>query len=208
MFTGIVQSQAEVITAYKQNNSLRLSVAVDLDLLSNLETGASIANNGVCLTVVDFKPINENNGLITFDVIDETLRVSNLANIKSDDKINVERSLKIGDELGGHIVSGHVHCMAEAQAITKNSENCCITFTINEKWHKYILPKGFITVNGISLTAGKVTRNSFDVHLIPETLARTNLGTLKITDKVNIEFDQQTITIVETLLRMKNNKIL
>lgn len=208
MFTGIVQSQAKVISADQQNNLLCLGIAVDLDLLNGLETGASIANNGVCLTVVDFKSIDENRGLINFDVIDETLKVSNLANISIGDSINIERSLKIGDELGGHIVSGHVHCMAQAQSIIKDSENCSITFLFDEKWYKYILPKGFITINGISLTVGKVTRNTFKVHLIPETLSRTNLGTLKITDKVNIEFDQQTITIVETLARMKNNNML
>lgn len=208
MFTGIVQSQAEVISAEQQNNLLRLNVAVDLTLLDGLETGASVANNGVCLTVVEFKSIDEKYGLISFDVIDETLKVSNLANINIGDSINIERSLKIGDELGGHIVSGHVHCMAQIQSIIKDSENCTITFSFDEKWHKYILPKGFITINGISLTVGKVTRNTFSVHLIPETLTRTNLGTLKVTDNVNIEFDQQTITIVETLLRMKNNDLL
>lgn len=208
MFTGIVQSQAKVISADQQNNLLCLGIAVDLDLLNGLETGASIANNGVCLTVVDFKPINKKRGLISFDVIDETLKISNLANIKTGDYINIERSLKIGDELGGHIVSGHVHCMAETQSIIKDSENCSITFLFDERWHKYILPKGFITINGVSLTIGEVTRNTFSVYLIPETLARTNLGTLKVTDKVNIEFDQQTITIVETLVRMKNNDLL
>lgn len=203
MFTGIVQSQAEVASANIKNNLLHLCVVVDLFFIDKLEIGASIANNGVCLTVVKFVTLNEKQGIIHFDVIDETLCVTNLGSVKVGDKINVERSLKVGDELGGHIVSGHIHSMATLITKEQDTANCRLTFEFGDTWQRFILPKGFITINGISLTVGEIIKNTFTVHLIPETLTRTNLSQLSLGDKVNLEFDQQTITIVETLQRMQ-----
>ncbi|MDG1753174.1 MAG: riboflavin synthase subunit alpha [Thalassotalea sp.] len=202
MFTGIVQSQAEVYSVKYENNFMHLIVEVMPEFIENLTLGASIAINGVCLTVVKFEQVN-NRAHISFDIIDETLATSNLSKLNRQVFVNFERSLKVGDEIGGHIVSGHVH--TKASLIEKNSTetNCCMRFKIAEQWHKYVLSKGFITVNGISLTVGEFSEGVFAVHLIPETLTRTNLAALNINDEVNIELDQQTMTIVTTIERMK-----
>lgn len=202
MFTGIVQSQAEVYSVKYENNFLHLIVKVHPEFIENLTLGASIAINGVCLTVVKFD-VADQSAYIAFDVIDETLDKSNLSTLNLYDLVNFERSLKVGDEIGGHIVSGHVHSKATLVKKTTTETNCCMRFQVAEQWHKYILSKGFITVNGISLTVGEFTNGSFTVHLIPETLIRTNLASLDINNEVNIELDQQTITIVTTIERMK-----
>lgn len=203
MFTGIVQSQAEVITIISKNNAIRLKVALDNSLIDKLEVGASVAINGVCLTAVQFGRIGADNSFIVFDVIDETLRVSNLADIKLGAMVNVERSLKIGDEIGGHMLSGHVHTQAVVTKRVASPDNCTLSFAMAAEYQKYIFAKGFISINGISLTLGAEVDNDFSVHLIPETLSRTNLQHVAIGDKVNIEFDQQTMTIVQTIERMK-----
>ncbi len=203
MFTGIVQSQAEVITIISKNNAIRLKVALDNSLIDKLEVGASVAINGVCLTAVQFGRIDADNSFIVFDVIDETLRVSNLADIKLGAMVNVERSLKIGDEIGGHMLSGHVHTQAVVTKRVDSPDNCTLSFAMAAEYQKYIFAKGFISINGISLTLGAEVDNDFSVHLIPETLSRTNLQHVAIGDKVNIEFDQQTMTIVQTIERMK-----
>ena len=202
MFTGIVQSQAEIYSAKYENNFLHLIIKLHSEFIDHLTLGASIAINGVCLTVVKFEIIDDH-AFISFDVIDETLTVSNLAHLHTGMMVNVERSLKVGDEIGGHIVSGHVHTKAALVDKIQTNTNCRMSFKLAEKWQKYILPKGFITINGISLTVGEVTKGVFAVHLIPETLARTNLASLSLQDEVNIELDQQTMTIVTTIERMK-----
>ena len=203
MFTGIVQSQAEVIAIMRKNNAIRLKVALETPLIANLEIGASVAINGVCLTAVEFGHLSDDSSFISFDVIDETLRVSNLADIKMGTQVNVERSLKIGDEIGGHMLSGHVHTQAVLANRIESQDNCTLSFTIAPEYQKYIFSKGFISINGISLTLGAEVGELFSVYLIPETLSRTNLQNAVIGDKVNIELDQQTMTIVETIERMK-----
>ncbi|MEW6984467.1 riboflavin synthase subunit alpha [Colwelliaceae bacterium 6471] len=203
MFTGIVQSQAKVLTIKTNNNLSRLTVGVEEKYISALDIGASVAINGVCLTAVEFGQHDENQAYICFDVIDETLRVTNLAHLTADMMVNLERSLKAGDEIGGHMVSGHVHCQGELLEKKVSATNCALTFSCDTAQVKYILEKGFIAINGVSLTVGQVGDAQFNVHLIPETLSRTNIGALEVGQKVNIEFDQQTITIVKTIERLK-----
>ena len=169
MFTGIVQSQAEVIAIIRKNNAISLRA---------------------------------DKSFISFDVIDETLRVSNLAGIEVGSLVNVERSLKVGDEIGGHMLSGHVHTQALLAKRIESEDNCTLCFDLATQYQKYIFAKGFISINGISLTLGAEVGEQFSVHLIPETLSRTNLQHLALGDKVNIEFDQQTMTIVQTIERM------
>ena len=117
--------------------------------------------------------------------------------------VNVERSLKIGDEIGGHMLSGHVHTQAVVEERIESEDNCTLRFALASEYQKYIFAKGFISINGISLTLGAEVGSFFSVHLIPETLARTNLQHVTVGDKVNIEFDQQIMTIVQTIERMK-----
>ena len=202
MFTGIVQSQAEVIAIISKNNAIRLNISLENSLIDNLAIGASVAINGVCLTAVEFGSLTTENSYISFDVIDETLRVSNLADISVGSVVNVERSLKVGDEIGGHMLSGHVHTQAVVVNRIDSADNCTLSFTLVPEYKKYIFAKGFISINGISLTLGADVTDLFSVHLIPETLSRTNLQNASIGDKVNIEFDQQTMTIVDTIERM------
>ena len=201
MFTGIVQTKAIVISTNTENQLCRLVVSVEKAFAQQLALGASIAINGVCLTVVKYFT-EDNTSIIHFDVIDETLKLTNLGNLIEGSVINFERSLKFGDELGGHIVSGHIQTTASLVELTKTNENCAMKFAIKKTYSKYVLSKGFISVNGISLTVGEAGEDFFYVHLIPETLMRTNLSELKLADKVNIELDQQTITIVTTVERL------
>ena len=207
MFTGIVQSQAEVISITTNNQLSRLVIAVKSSLILHLEIGASIAINGVCLTVVEYAELTEKTYSIAFDVIDETLNITTLGNLSVHNLVNIERSLKVGDEIGGHIVSGHVQYKSALVVKNETTTNTALYFTCEEPWLKYIFEKGFITVNGTSLTIGTIKDNTFSVHLIPETLARTNLGKLNLNDEVNLEFDQQTITIVQTIERLKLSEL-
>lgn len=202
MFTGIVQSLAAVLSIKTENNLSRLMLCVDNSASKHLEKGASVSINGVCLTAVEFGALDSKNSFISFDVIDETLRVTNLAELKANTLVNLERSLKAGDELGGHFVSGHIHCQGTLIEQHTTQTNCELVFQCDLPWMKYVLAKGFISINGTSLTVGKVSEDQFSVHLIPETLTRTNLSKLEIGHKVNLEFDQQTMTIVSTIERM------
>lgn len=200
MFTGIVQLKAEVFEQKKQSDFVHLTVRSEPRLIDCLETGASIAVNGVCLTAVNFYQQGEYS-FVEFDIIDETLRLSNLCQLQVGDIINLERSLKVGDEIGGHMVSGHVHTTAKLIVREQSQDNCRLQFEFDNKYSRFVFEKGFVTINGISLTLGEVSSNTFNVHLIPETLSRTNLANLALDDKVNIEFDQQTITTVTTVER-------
>lgn len=197
MFTGIVQRKAKVLSISKRDNLHTIEVELAKAHQAGLVTGASIANNGTCLTVV-----KTNEGSVCFDVIEETLKVTNLKDLFVGDYVNLERAVKFGDEIGGHLLSGHIHTQAEVIEINRTQTNCDICFKIAPQWQKYVLHKGFIAIDGISLTLGDVDNCEFWVHLIPETLAVTNLGQRKVGDLVNIEIDSQTQAIVDTVERM------
>ncbi|MBQ4809791.1 riboflavin synthase subunit alpha [Pseudoalteromonas luteoviolacea] len=200
MFTGIVQTQASVVSALLNDGVMRLVLSVGNEYLQQLTIGASIAVNGCCLTVVQFE-INQSDvvGQVSFDVIDESLKLTNLGKLKCGDKVNFERSVTFGTELGGHIVSGHIHDMATVEQVVRTAENVKIKLLLSKEWSKYVFYKGFISVNGASLTVGQVDEDGFWLHLIPETLSITNIGRVLNGDKLNIEVDQQTYTIVNTV---------
>mgnify|MGYP000674804005 CR=1 FL=1 len=200
MFTGIVQTKATVI-AFDGNDSFRtITLSVANDYLEKLNIGASIAINGVCLTVTKFEShISDVVGQVQFDIIDETLNKTNLRDIQVGEKVNFERSMTFGTELGGHIVSGHIHCTAKIAQIVKLENNYKIQLSLPQKWQKYVLYKGFVSVNGASLTVGNIDEFGFWLHLIPETLDITNLGEAVVGDEFNIEVDQQTYTIINTV---------
>ncbi|WP_371372617.1 riboflavin synthase subunit alpha [Thalassotalea aquiviva] len=206
MFTGIVQCTGTVKSIETRNNFKHFCIEIPRRLIDGLEMGASIANNGVCLTVVGFKSCDNERAEIEFDVIDETLKLTNLAEVCVGSQINIERSMKVGDEIGGHIVSGHIHGTATLLRRIDSEDNCQLDFSLASSWAKYLFHKGFIAINGASLTLGKVVEQAdhvvFSLHLIPETLQRTNLGALSVGESVNIEIDQQTITIVDSIERI------
>ncbi|CCW30014.1 Riboflavin synthase alpha chain [Xenorhabdus nematophila F1] len=202
MFTGIVQGKAPIVVIDEKTHFRTHIVKFPVELLSGIETGASVSHNGCCLTVTKI-----DGDLISFDLMKETLRLTNLGELKTGDLVNLERAAKFGDEIGGHLMSGHIISTAEIAKIFTSENNHEIWFRIHDKQlMKYILHKGFIGVDGISLTIGDVVNNRFCVHLIPETLERTTLGKKRLGQKVNIEIDPQTQTIVDTVERVMAQK--
>ncbi|KJF94621.1 riboflavin synthase [Photobacterium angustum] len=197
MFTGIVQGTAEIISITKKQDFQTHVIRMPANLLSNVEIGASVAHNGCCLTVTDI-----NDDLWSFDLIQETLNVTNLGLLKEGDVVNVERAAKFGDEIGGHSMSGHIMCTAEVSNVVTSENNHQIWFTLPQTQMKYVFTKGYIGIDGISLTIGDVVENRFNVNLIPETLQRTNLKSRVIGDVINIEIDPQTQAIVDTVERV------
>lgn len=198
MFTGIVQGTAPVVSIDEKTNFRTHVVKLPPELLTGLVTGASIANNGCCLTVTAV-----DGDLVSFDLMKETLRLTNLGDITPGDLVNIERAAKYGDEIGGHVMSGHIMCTAEVVKILTSENNHQIWFRLaDESQMKYVLHKGFIGIDGISLTVGEVTRSRFCVHLIPETLQRTTLGQKRLGNRINIEIDPQTQAVIDTVERV------
>jgi len=201
MFTGIVQSTAIVGQIEDRPGFRKLRLQLPNKFLQQLSQGASISVNGTCLTVTAFDAVAEP-GWVQFDLIDETLRLTNLGQLTIGSAVNFERSLTLGSELGGHILSGHIQTQAEVLQIVETEDNWAIELQLAVEWQPYVFSKGFIAIDGISLTVGAVTAGRFWLHIIPETLAITNLGSKKRGDRVNIEIDQQSYTIVQTVERL------
>jgi riboflavin synthase len=192
MFSGIVQELGEVISTESTESGFELGLEVEFNFLKGLRKGDSIAINGVCLTVIRFI---ENK--VWFDVIHETIRSTNLGDLRLRDKVNLERSLCQGDEIGGHLVSGHIS--GKSKAILKRADQE-LELVIQKGliWGKYIFNKGCVAINGVSLTIARNKKKSFSVFLIPETIDSTNLAQFNNDIIVNIEVDSQVIAIVET----------
>lgn len=192
MFTGIVQHQCEVVAVADDGGVRRLTVELG-DAADGLKQGASVATNGVCLTATDI-----DGSTVAFDVIAETLTVSNLGEVAVGDRVNIERSLTFGDELGGHILSGHVAGVATVDAIEADGTNRTMWFRVDPDHLRYLLWKGWVALDGASLTISRVDRpgGRIAVSLIPETLARTTLGRVAVGDTVNLEIDAQTQAII------------
>ena len=202
MFSGIVQGVAPIHSITEKADFRTQVVKLPPEMRKGLAIGASVANNGVCLTVTEI-----NDDLISFDLMQETLRITNLGALKVGDWVNIERAMQMGAEIGGHILSGHVYCTATISNIIVSENNRQIWFELsNTEVMKYILTKGFVAVDGISLTVGEVHGNQFCVNLIPETLQRTLMGQRNLGDRVNIEIDSQTQAIVDTVERYLANR--
>lgn len=198
MFSGIVQNKTPLSVESEKTQLKTLSIELTPTQLDGLVIGASIALNGVCLTVTK---IEANKAY--FDVMMETLRVTNLGAIPSGGLVNTERAAKFGDDIGGHAMSGHVASTVEVVAIERPENNCILWFRLSPEQRKYLFTKGFVGLNGCSLTIGEVEEDRFNVYLIPETLEVTTFGEIQVGDKVNLEYDAQTQAIVDTLERMK-----
>ena len=201
MFSGIVQGMGEVVAIDDLKNVRRISVQLPKKASKNLTIGASIANNGCCLTIT-----NINNDTVSFDLMAETLAKTNLGYLKVGDPVNIERALKVGDEIGGHLMSGHIMTTVAIIRIQNTKSHYTVWFRLPENLHKYILPKGFVGLDGCSLTVGEVRQNEFCVHLIPETLQRSLFGMREVGDFVNLEIDAQTQAIVDTVEKVLQNK--
>ena len=195
MFTGIVAGTASVIKIEESREVKTIS----LDLggyTKNLEVGASVALDGVCMTVVSIEG-NE----VSFDAIEETLHRTTLADLSEGDFVNIERSLRLGDELGGHILSGHVLTKAKILARVDAGRGLDLVIESPADCRPFILEKGYIAIDGMSLTIGSVSEESFNIHLIPETLRVCTIGDKEVGEMVNIEIDSRTQALIETMMK-------
>jgi len=173
------------------------TVELPEDMAGGLQTGASVAHNGCCLTVTE-----TDGRTARFDLMAETLDKTNLGRLKAGDLVNLERAARFGDEIGGHLMSGHITATTEILLIERTEHNTTMHFALPAALKPYILPKGFVGLDGCSLTIGSVGEDSFCVHLIPETLRRTLFGTRQAGDTVNLEIDPQTQAVVDTVGRI------
>lgn len=197
MFTGIVQGIAIVEEVTAATGLSTFAIRLPDNSAEGVTIGASVAINGTCLTVT-----KQSGNTLFFDAMQETLRLTTLGNLVSGQLVNFERAARIGDEIGGHLLSGHIHTTANVVEILRPENNVTLWFEVSAQWARYIFPKGYIAINGASLTIGEVDGNRFNVHLIPETLRATTFGEIKEGMTVNIEIDSQTQTIVDTLARL------
>ena len=183
MFSGIVQGMVKVKDVKQLGEGKRFFI--DIGKQKNLRSSYSICISGCCLTVTDMK-----NNIASFDIMPETLRKTYFSSLKAGDKVNIERSLRLGQEVGGHFVSGHVDCVGKIIERKDFSNFCEMTIEFPEQFKHLLIDKGSVAVDGISLTVVKAEKKKFSIALIPETLKLTTLGIKKEGDFVNIEFDQ------------------
>ncbi len=184
MFTGIISSIGTVETLIRSDAGVRLTMHVDFDL-DDVEIGASISHAGCCLTVV-----SKQGRSYDLDVSNETLSLTNLGQWQEGSKVNIERALKIGDELGGHIVSGHVDGLAKLVSVKQDGDSYRLTFEAPAPLHRFIAPKGSVALDGISLTVNEVEGQTFGVNIIPHTWLHTSLSKTTVGDSVNLEVDR------------------
>jgi riboflavin synthase len=184
MFNGIIFNTGKVKSIKRSSNNALISIETGLKFTTK-DLGSSVSCNGVCLTVTKIK-----NKIINFYISKETLKRSNFKFIKKDEIINLEKSLIFGQKISGHFSQGHVDTIANIKKITFLDKTWLIRLKINDKkFNKFLIDKGSISINGVSLTISKVLNNFFEINVIPHTLNLTNLKNLKINDAVNVELD-------------------
>ena len=195
MFTGIVQGKGEIVSIESGNEITTFQIRVPST--EGLQIGASVSIDGVCLTATAFT-----DDIVSFDVIPETLDKTTLGQLEEGHNVNVERSLRYGDEVGGHLLSGHIIGRGLVSKAERVGDGAQYSIIAPPDVRKYIASKGYVGIDGISLTIGDVSEDHFDLHLIPETLRLTTIGEKQIGDAVNLEIDSTTMMIVETVDRM------
>jgi len=200
MFTGIVQGTGTIISIDQKVTSSTFSIDLG-ELSSNLIPGSSVSVDGICMTVTSQK-----DSVVNFDAIQETLSRTTLGQAVEGDMVNLERALKMGDELGGHLLSGHIMSTSSIISKKNNGEGIDIKISLNEKLKSFVMEKGYIAIDGISLTVGTVENNSFNIHLIPETLERTTINSKIEGSMVNIEIDSITQAVVSTVSAIMKNQ--
>jgi riboflavin synthase len=183
MFSGIIEELGQVIMISRQTKGSLFEIEAE-KVLEDISIGASISVNGVCVTVVE-----KGHASFIFEALPGTLKITNLGTLRISEKVNLERSLRIGDRLSGHFVSGHVDCLGIIRKKCYSNGNLCLEVAVPPTFMKYCFPKGSIAVDGISLTLAKIKSNVFAVYIIPHTLKNTTLNFKGPSGKVNIEFD-------------------
>ncbi|TAL51174.1 riboflavin synthase subunit alpha [Patescibacteria group bacterium] len=203
MYTGIIQALCPVVQMIDSPGLKSFVVEFPERLLAGLQLGASVSIDGTCFTVTKI-----DGQRVSFDAMQETLQKTTIGQLKQNDFVNIERSAKMGDEIGGHPMSGHVSTMAEIVNVEKSDNNKSMTFLVDPSWMRFIFSKGFISLDGASLTVvdADAQTGTFKVHFIPETLRLTRFGTKQIGERVNVEIDPQTQVIVETVQRVLAEK--
>jgi len=197
MFTGIVAGQGYINKIKNNVDYASITIKAPAGFSKNLKRGASVAVNGVCLTAK--KGATD---LLEFDVITETLEKTNFKLLSKGNKVNLERSMKADTEIGGHLVSGHIHGVGIIKSINDRGQTKDLRIQPPASLMEYLFYKGYVGLNGCSLTIGKVFKSSFNIHLIPETIKVTNFQKMKKGDLINIEIDQTTINTVETIKKI------
>ncbi|SDG62245.1 riboflavin synthase alpha chain [Flavobacterium omnivorum] len=182
MFTGIIETLGTIQEIKKENSNLHITI--NSSITAELKIDQSVAHNGVCLTVV---ALTDNSYSVT--AIDETIKKTNLINWKIGDLVNLERAMKLGDRLDGHIVQGHVDQIGTCTTAAETNGSWLYTFEYDENLHNITIEKGSITVNGVSLTVVNSMKNEFSVAIIPYTYEHTNFKNFEVGTKINLEFD-------------------
>lgn len=200
MFTGLIEEIGEIQNIIKSARSAKIKIKAG-KILEDIKIGDSISTNGVCLTVTEFTPDS-----FTVDVMAETIRRSNLSSLTAGDKVNLERALLAGDRLGGHIVSGHIDGMGTITSYEKEDNAVWVTIAARPDILKYIIKKGSVAIDGVSLTVAYIDENVFKVSLIPHTRDLTTLLKKKTGDPVNLECDMIGKYIEKLLLFKETQK--
>lgn len=205
MYSGIIQATLPIATLSRTGDLLTYSVVLTDELIVGVKLGASIAIDGCCQTVAKIE-----GNQVWFDAMGETLRVTNLGELTQGKLVHVERSLKMGDENGGHEISGHIDCTLSVAKVETTDSNYVITFQYTDAVAPYLFNKGFAALSGASLTVSDLDKEAkqFAVWLIPETLRLTKFGELAPGDTVNFEIERKTQTIVDTVERVLAERLL
>ena len=197
MFTGLIEEVGKVLGVRRSSSNTRLKISSSFE---DVKLGDSVAVNGVCLTVVEV-----GKGFLSFDVSEETLNRSNLRFLRVSDFVNLERALRVGDRLGGHIVQGHVDTVGRIEFLRREGEHYRLKVSFDKTYSVYLVEKGSIAVDGISLTINRCGEGFFEVNVIPHTFEFTNLKYRRVGDWVNLEFDVLGKYVVN-YLRMRSDK--
>ena len=186
MFSGIIENKG-VVKEFAKHKDYRLVLDTDLNF-KDIKKGSSVCCNGVCLTVISKKKLSKKTKL-SFDVSRETVSCTNFSQIKIGDIINIEKSLRVGDEISGHFVFGHIDETAELISTKKIGGSYELKFKISKKLRKFFAKKGSVAINGVSLTINNVVKNQISLNIIPFTWNNTNLRKLKVGERINLEVD-------------------
>ena len=195
MFTGIIETLGTIKEIRKEKDNLHITM--DSSITAELQIDQSVAHNGICLTVVSLKDTS-----YTVTAIDETIKKTNLGNWQVGDSVNLERAMKLGDRLDGHMVQGHVDQIGTCIVAKETGGSWLYTFEYDETLNNITIEKGSITVNGVSLTVVNSKKNEFSVAIIPYTHEHTNFSTFEVGSKINLEFD----VIVKYVYKLYSNK--
>lgn len=197
MFTGIVQAVATVAAITDRHGLRSFTLDFPPGFLDGQEIGASVACDGVCLTVTGYSGANR----ADFDVMQQSLKLTTLGALRVGSRINVERAARDGAEIGGHPISGHVDFQARVAEVRRPENNHVLRIDVPTPWMRYVFPKGYIAINGASLTVAEADRRAgwFEVWLIPETLRQTTFGAKQPGDALNVEIERSTQVMVDTV---------